>query len=84
MLRGVGEESALGLEVKGLRRVASEDGERVAGGEQAGGHGGAHQAYANPADAGCRWRYGCCWIRGFHRFWRALKYRESESSEMKI
>lgn len=53
MAQGGGEEDALGLEVKGLSGVSSEDGDGVAGGEQAGDHGGAHQAYADPADASC-------------------------------
>lgn len=58
----------LGLEMEGFRRGAGEEGEGVAGGEEARGHGGAHYADANPSYAGFGWDYGC-WIGSVH-CWR--------------
>ena len=68
---GGGEGGALGLEEEGVwvGRVAGVEGESVAGGEEARGHGGAHHADADEADAGFGWvDSGRVW-RSRHRGW---------------
>lgn len=49
--------------MEGFGGGAGVDGEVVAGGDEAGGHGGAHYANAYPSYAGFVWGYRC-WVGG--------------------
>ena len=56
---------ALGLQCKGFGRVAGVDGEGVSGGEEARGHGGAHDTNSHKSNAGLGGVYGFR-VWGFH------------------